>query len=83
MQNKRELGQYYTQENPFNHPLFKKWMVETGYNEDDTILEPFAGANNIPKLMGDVGFVFRWECLILNHQTIMFVHNILYTNKIQ
>ena len=39
MQNKRELGQYYTRENPFNHPLFKQWMVETGYSEDDTILE--------------------------------------------
>ena len=62
MQNKRELGQYYTQENPFNHPLFKQWMVETGYSEDDTILEPFAGANNIPKLMSDVRFIFRWEC---------------------
>ena len=62
MQNKRELGQYYTRENPFNHPLFKQWMVETGYSEDDTILEPFAGANNIPKLMSDAGFIFRWEC---------------------
>jgi len=60
--NKRELGQYYTQENPFFHPLFKEWMDLTGYNNDEILLEPFAGANNILKLMDDCGYHNKWQC---------------------
>lgn len=59
---KRELGQYYTQENPFNHPLFKEWMALSGYGDDEIILEPFAGGNNILKLMDESGFHNLWKC---------------------
>ena len=62
MQHKRELGQYFTQENPFNHPLFSEWMVLTEINDDESILEPFAGANNIPKLMDESGYHNKWSC---------------------
>lgn len=61
MENKRERGQYYTQENPFSHPLFKKWM-EIACDQNTIILEPFAGANNILKLMYDVGYGNAWVC---------------------
>lgn len=62
MQNKRELGQYYTVENPFNHPLFREWMDLTHYEDGQTILEPFAGANNIVRLMHESGYVNPWKC---------------------
>lgn len=62
MQSKRELGQYYTIENPFNHIFFKRWLNTSGYSSNDTVLEPFAGANNIPKLMSDAGLSFKWAC---------------------
>lgn len=60
MQSKRELGQYYTQNNPFIHPLFIEWMDLVDKNE--IILEPFAGANNILKLMYESGYDLKWQC---------------------
>jgi len=58
--NKRELGQYYTVNNPFTYPLFKKWMCES--YDGDTILEPFAGSNNIPRLINESGYKCVWKC---------------------
>ena len=60
MSNKRELGQYYTQNNPFTHPLFKEWMSLVDTSE--TLLEPFAGANNILKLIKESGYDCTWKC---------------------
>lgn len=62
MHNKRELGQYFTKENPFSHPLFTEWMGLTSYKDEDVILEPFAGANNILKLMDESGYHNQWVC---------------------
>jgi len=62
MPNKRQFGQYFTIENPFSHPLFKEWMALCSYNERITILEPFAGANNILKLMDESGYHNQWKC---------------------
>ena len=60
MSNKRELGQYYTIENPFIHPLFHEWMDFVDKNIP--ILEPFAGANNILKLVEESGYYLNWSC---------------------
>ena len=62
MGNKREFGQYFTVENPFSHPLFREWMTLSGIKDEDTILEPFAGANNILKLMDESGYHNQWKC---------------------
>lgn len=62
MQTKRELGQYFTIENPFSHPLFREWMALSGYENVDVLLEPFAGANNILKLMAESGYHCKWKC---------------------
>lgn len=62
VQNKREFGQYFTVENPFSHPLFNEWMTLSGHKDEDVILEPFAGANNILKLMDESGYHNRWKC---------------------
>lgn len=62
MQNKRRYGQYYTIENPFNHQLFKEWLALSGIKSGEIILEPFAGANNILKLMAESGYNNVWKC---------------------
>lgn len=49
---KKENGQFFTITNPFNLKIFKKWFNLVYNNE--TILEPFAGSNNIVKLVNDV-----------------------------
>ena len=49
---KKENGQYFTVANPFKLRIFKKWF-DLAYKNDE-ILEPFAGANNIVKLVNEV-----------------------------
>jgi len=47
---KRARGQYYTAVSPFRLPAFRRWATKIGL-KDMTVLEPFAGANNIPKML--------------------------------
>lgn len=53
---KRQHGTYYTNFNIFNHPAFVNWLSNT---KAKTILEPFAGACNIPRLIGGK---YDWKC---------------------
>ena len=62
---KRELGQYFTITNPFELNVFKKWLNRV--NNDSVYLEPFAGANNIPKLIKETGFNHCRKPLSLNN----------------
>lgn len=61
-QNKRELGQYFTTENPFNNKLFEEWWELVGLSPDDKMLEPFAGSNNIVLMIKEIGISNKWEC---------------------
>ena len=61
MNNKRVFGQYYTTHNPFDHILFKEW-VELFISDINTVIEPFAGSNNIPYLLQSIGYNFTWKC---------------------
>ncbi len=45
---KRNLGQYYTVGNPFEHAAFIRWLSSLPTN---VVLEPFAGSMNIPSLL--------------------------------
>jgi hypothetical protein len=49
---KRQHGQYFTLRNPFNHPEFDAWARRAGLPEE-TLIEPFAGANNIVRMLQD------------------------------
>ena len=71
MVNKRELGQYFTCENPFSHELFQEWMKEI--DESNVFLEPFAGSNNILKLVLDSGYNVKWKCYDIDtsHENVM------------
>lgn len=54
---KKSKGQYYTNENPFKLSVFNDWMTKAiNESKNKTILEPFAGSNNIPKMLSDFSF---------------------------
>ncbi len=48
--NKRTNGQYFTEYNPFNNKAFEDWSNQCNL-KDNTILEPFAGSNNLIKML--------------------------------
>ena len=51
---KRELGQYFTTYNPFQNSGFLNWAYECDLSKT-TILEPFAGSNNLINMLQDMG----------------------------
>lgn len=50
MDKKRANGRYYTCGNPFLLDVFNRWAIDSKL-EEQVILEPFAGAKNIPQLI--------------------------------
>jgi hypothetical protein len=48
------LGQYYTKVNPFEHPRFDEWLRAKAGLSELRFIEPFAGANNIVRMILDV-----------------------------
>ena len=71
VKNKRLLGQYFTITNPFDVVAFYKWLEEIEEDiKDATILEPFAGANNIPHMILDANILTNnWECFDIEPAT--------------
>lgn len=60
--NKKKNGQFFTISNPFNNDLFYKWFKLIPSVRNKTILEPFAGSNNIVKMIDEIGFNNKWAC---------------------
>lgn len=59
---KKLLGQFFTITNPFHIDIFYKWMDLIPKSKKETVIEPFAGANNIVKMIQDLGFTHQWNC---------------------
>ena len=55
LNSKRTQGQYFTQYNPFENDGFLEWADECDV-KNQTILEPFAGANNLIDMLQKMGF---------------------------
>lgn len=53
MKNKIQHGQFYTKGNCFQHTAFKEWYSSIPNQESLKIVEPFAGANNVLKLIDE------------------------------
>ena len=63
MENKRLRGQYFTITNPFDTVGFYKWMERIPNLNKETILEPFAGSNNIPAMLSEDNILNnKWKC---------------------
>lgn len=63
---KIEHGQFYTINNPFDHKMFKQWLSLIPNLEAQVFLEPFAGINNITRLIEEVGIDNKWKCYDIN-----------------
>lgn len=57
-QEKRALGAFYTQGNPFVFTGFSEWFKQVP--PDTVIVEPFAGSGQIPKLLEEAGYQRQW-----------------------
>ena len=51
---KRNLGQYFTVGDPFSHAAFTAWLKRAQV-EKSPVLEPFAGSNNLVKMLRQAG----------------------------
>lgn len=58
--NKRTNGQFFTMLNPFNCQAFFEWADRAGLPEE-TVLEPFAGANSLINHLNGIGYIGRWR----------------------
>lgn len=57
----KSTGRFFTTKaNPFNHPLFYEWL--SLLPPKSVVVEPFAGACDIPRLLKDIGFNPPWKC---------------------
>ncbi len=59
--NKKLHGQFYTTVNPFHNDLFMKWFENIDNRSAETIVEPFAGSNNIVKMVSEF-YTSKWAC---------------------
>lgn len=59
---KRAKGQFFTVGNPFVLTPFRDWFRAIPLIHQVTLLEPFAGANNIVALMRQAGYDNAWAC---------------------
>lgn len=64
MSNKQTLGQFYTTTNPFTLTPFLEWLNNIPADvKSKTILEPFAGSNNIPNMVDKLNVLSHsWDC---------------------
>lgn len=60
MNKKAERGQFFTIINPFDNIIFKNWLNLLPKNIK--FIEPFAGSNNIVKMIKDMGYENEWSC---------------------
>lgn len=60
MNTKREQGRYYTEGNPFLLKPFIRWAEKINLKEH-TVLEPFAGANNIITALQQQGYAQKYN----------------------
>ncbi|NDW10684.1 DUF5053 domain-containing protein [Dysgonomonas sp. 520] len=60
---KRIRAKHYTNNNPFNHQMFKEWLYQIPNHHKLKYLEPFAGSNNIIQLAQDINNnINDWSC---------------------
>ena len=59
--NKKLHGQFYTTVNPFHNELFMQWFERIENRTSKIIIEPFAGSNNIVKMVNEF-YSSKWAC---------------------
>jgi hypothetical protein len=64
LSNKIINGQFFTTTNPFMLKPFIEWLEQVPEDiRQSTLLEPFAGSNNIPAMLSNISFISKsWDC---------------------
>lgn len=63
---KIRLGCFYTTQNIFSYPQFQKWFENALKVSNNTVLEPFAGSNNLIKMLQAEGYNFDFVAYDIN-----------------
>lgn len=63
---KRTKGQFFTLESPFAHPAFEDWASQ--FDSNLTVLEPYAGANNLIWMLRDIGMASKYASFDVDPQ---------------
>ncbi|CFW93085.1 Type I restriction-modification system methyltransferase subunit [endosymbiont DhMRE of Dentiscutata heterogama] len=63
---KVRLGKFYTTQNIFSYPQFQGWFTKALKESNNQVLEPFAGANNLIKMLQDEGYNFEFDAYDIN-----------------
>ena len=66
---KRTNGQYFTEYNPFDNAGFLQWAEECNLKHT-TILEPFAGSNNLIEMLQDMGLCKQFASFDIEPQNV-------------
>jgi hypothetical protein len=76
--NKRRNGQYFTQYNPFDNKAFQEWSNECNL-KDSLVLEPFAGSNNLIKMLQEMDLCNNFTSYDIDPQN----ENVLFKDTLQ
>ncbi|KLL02475.1 MAG: hypothetical protein MRERC_1c065 [Mycoplasmataceae bacterium RC_NB112A] len=63
---KIRLGYFYTTQNIFSYPHFQEWFNIALRGSDNIFLEPFAGSNNLIKMLQAEGYMFNFAAYDIN-----------------
>jgi len=63
---KIRLGRFYTTQNIFSYPQFQEWFNKALKESNNLVLEPFAGSNNLIKMLQDKGYEFDFVSYDIN-----------------
>lgn len=75
---KKMKGQFFTVTNPFNHDLMFKWINLITNFKSKTLLEPFAGCNNILDMIEEIGYRNDWKCYDIDPESVFLTEDYKY-----
>lgn len=71
---KKQLGQFYTHKNIFQHKVFIKWWNNIPKEQKQYILEPFAGKNGIINMLKELHLVKKYSSfdIVPGHEEVKY-----------
>jgi hypothetical protein len=63
---KIRFGRFYTTQNIFSYPQFREWFTTALKASNNSVLEPFAGSNNLIKMLRDEGYNLDFTAYDIN-----------------
>lgn len=77
--NKKVLGQFYTDKNIFNNIAFLDWFNKIPMEYKSNILEPFAGSNGIIKMLNELSLIKNYT----SYDIVPMNKNVVYKDTIK